>query len=120
MPPQASAGARPCRRARRSSAVLQQMQAEAKAKSTQAAAAHPAQDGDDEPPSSQDPRLSQLRVSTTDAQARVMKMADGGFRPAFNAQLRRRGLLRFNVCGLLKAQAVLLWHALAHNLQSML
>lgn len=27
------------------------------------------------------------RVSTTDADARVMKMADGGFRPAFNAQL---------------------------------
>ena len=27
------------------------------------------------------------RVSTTDPQARVMKMADGGFRPAFNAQL---------------------------------
>ena len=27
------------------------------------------------------------RVSTSDADARVMKMADGGFRPAFNAQL---------------------------------
>jgi transposase len=27
------------------------------------------------------------RVSTTDCEARVMKMADGGFRPAFNAQL---------------------------------
>jgi hypothetical protein len=27
------------------------------------------------------------RVSTTDAQARVMKMADGGFRPAYNLQL---------------------------------
>lgn len=27
------------------------------------------------------------RVSTTDSDARVMKMADGGFRPAFNAQL---------------------------------
>ena len=29
----------------------------------------------------------QARVSTTDAQARVMKMGDGGFRPAFNVQL---------------------------------
>lgn len=29
----------------------------------------------------------EVRVSTTDAEARVMKMADGGFRPAFNAQL---------------------------------
>jgi len=27
-----------------------------------------------------------VRVSTTDADARVMKMADGGFRPAFNGQ----------------------------------
>ena len=29
----------------------------------------------------------EVRVSTSDAEARVMKMADGGFRPAFNAQL---------------------------------
>lgn len=29
---------------------------------------------------------SQARVSTTDPDARVMKMADGGFRPAFNGQ----------------------------------
>ena len=28
-----------------------------------------------------------LRVSTTDPQARVMKMADGGFRPACNCQI---------------------------------
>lgn len=27
------------------------------------------------------------RVSTTDPEARVMKMADGGFRPAYNMQL---------------------------------
>jgi transposase len=33
-----------------------------------------------------------------------------------NAQLRRRGLLQFNVRGLVKAKAVVLWHALAHNL----
>lgn len=29
----------------------------------------------------------QARASTTDAEARVMKMADGGYRPAFNIQL---------------------------------
>jgi transposase len=29
---------------------------------------------------------SQARVSTTDPQARVMRMADGGYRPAYNAQ----------------------------------
>jgi len=33
------------------------------------------------------PEREQARTSTTDAEARVMKMADGGFRPAFNAQL---------------------------------
>ena len=30
---------------------------------------------------------AKARTSTTDADARVMKMADGGFRPAFNVQL---------------------------------
>ena len=32
-------------------------------------------------------KQGQPRASTTDAQARVMKMADGGFRPAYNCQL---------------------------------
>jgi transposase len=31
------------------------------------------------------------RASTTDAEARVMKMADGGFRPAFNVQMATAG-----------------------------
>jgi transposase len=32
-------------------------------------------------------RLKEGRVSTTDPEARVMKMADGGFRPAYNVQM---------------------------------
>lgn len=36
------------------------------------------------------------------------------------AHLRNRGLQRTNVCGLMKARAVLLWHALAHNLKRMM
>lgn len=32
-------------------------------------------------------KQKELRVSTTDPQARVMKMADGGFRPAYNCQI---------------------------------
>lgn len=32
------------------------------------------------------PSASPARASTTDAEARVMKMADGGFRPAYNVQ----------------------------------
>ena len=31
--------------------------------------------------------MREARVSTTDAEARVMKMPDGGFRPAYNVQL---------------------------------
>src|SRR4051794_12704395 len=34
-----------------------------------------------------DTKPSELRVSTTDPQARVMKMPDGGFRPAYNCQI---------------------------------
>jgi transposase len=34
---------------------------------------------------------SEPRASTTDAQARVMKMADGGFRPAYNIQMATAG-----------------------------
>ena len=34
-----------------------------------------------------DKRPTQARVSTTDPDARVMKMADGGYRPAYNVQL---------------------------------
>jgi transposase len=37
-----------------------------------------------------------------------------------NAHLRNRGLQRFNVRGLIKSRAVLLWHALAHNLKRMM
>jgi transposase len=32
-------------------------------------------------------RLKEARVSTTDPETRVMKMADGGFRPAYNVQM---------------------------------
>lgn len=32
-------------------------------------------------------RRGEIRASTTDAESRVMKMADGGFRPAYNVQL---------------------------------
>jgi hypothetical protein len=40
----------------------------------------------------------------------------GFYTECANAQCRNRGLLRFLVCGLEKAKAVGLWHALAHNM----
>ena len=49
----------------------------------QAAAAQRAGNGE----RGQQIREKQLRVSTTDAEARVMKMANGGFNPAVNVQL---------------------------------
>jgi len=36
-------------------------------------------------------RRGEIRVSTTDPESRVMKMADGGFRPAYNVQLATDG-----------------------------
>lgn len=46
-------------------------------------------DDDPEPPAGGKPPKveAEPRVSTTDAEVRVMKMADGSFRPAYNAQL---------------------------------
>jgi transposase len=56
----------------------------------QAARAIKQQGGDLLPPDGAKPaataREREPRASTTDAEARVMKMADGGFRPAFNVQ----------------------------------
>ena len=39
-----------------------------------------------EPPKPEKEKEKEPRASTTDAEARVMKMADGGFRPAYNVQ----------------------------------
>jgi len=84
-------------------------------------------------------RLKEARTSTTDPDARVMKMADGGYRPAFNVQLatdkdsqvitgvsvtkctnarfrERYGVHRFLVRGLAKATCLMLLVAIAHNL----
>ena len=36
-------------------------------------------------------KVTEARVSTTDPDARVMKMPDGGFRPAFNVQFATDG-----------------------------
>ena len=84
------------------------------------------------PPRSRNPEIDPFEPKPTDtpAQAQWRDFMSSGFAKALyiqrgatvecaNAQLRRRGLYRFNVCGLVKARAVLLWHALAHNLMRM-
>lgn len=84
------------------------------------------------PPRSRNPEVDPLQPKPTDtpAQAQWRDFMSSDFAKALyiqrgatvecaNAQLRRRGLSRFNVCGLVKARAVLLWHALAHNLMRM-
>lgn len=84
------------------------------------------------PPRSRNPEVDPLQPKPTDtpAQAQWRDFMSSDFAKALyiqrgatvecaNAQLRRRGLSRFNVCGKVKARAVLLWHALAHNLMRM-
>jgi hypothetical protein len=48
--------------------------------------------------------------------AMALRVQRGATVECAHAQLRRRGLSRLKVCGLVQARAVLLWHALAHKL----
>lgn len=84
------------------------------------------------PPKSRNPAIDPYRPKDSDSEhlaAWRRRMASphgqalytrrGATVECANAQLRRRGLLQFNVRGLINARAVLLWHALAHNLMRM-
>jgi|APIni6443716594_1056825.scaffolds.fasta_scaffold38433_2 transposase len=70
----------------RALATMQEIEAREPAKKHQKKAPEPP---DSAAPSGGKPPKAEAepRASTTDPEARVMKMADGGFRPAFNAQL---------------------------------
>lgn len=72
-----------------------------------------------EPKSTDTPAQAQWRAFMSSDFGRALYIQRGATVECTNAQLRRRGLSRFNVCGLVKARAVLLWHALAHNLMRM-
>jgi transposase len=72
-----------------------------------------------EPKATDTPAQAQWRAFMTSDFAKALYIQRGATVECANAQLRRRGLTRFNVCGMLKARAVLLWHALAHNLMRM-
>lgn len=62
------------------------------------------------------PAQDQWRAFMGSDFAKALYIQRGATVECANAQLRRRGLHRFNVCGIVKARAVLLWHALTHNL----
>jgi len=62
------------------------LDAEREAKKAQQAAAQGKKVEDNKEAAGKKQRESEPRASTTDAQARVMKLADGGFRPAYNVQ----------------------------------
>jgi transposase len=71
------------------------------------------------PKDSDSPAQAQWRAFMASDFAKALYIQRGATVECANAQLRRRGLHRFNVCGIAKARAVLLWHALAHNLMRM-
>lgn len=71
------------------------------------------------PKDSDSPAQAQWRAFMASDFAKALYVQRGATVECANAQLRRRGLHRFNVCGIVKARAVLLWHALAHNLMRM-
>jgi transposase len=71
------------------------------------------------PKSTDSESLKQWRLRMASPEGRARYKQRGASVECANAQLRRRGLHQFNVRGLVKTRAVLLWHALAHNLLRM-
>lgn len=71
------------------------------------------------PKSTDSESLAQWRLRMASPEGQALYKQRGATVECANAQLRRRGLHQFNVRGLAKTRAVLLWHALAHNLMRM-
>jgi hypothetical protein len=71
------------------------------------------------PKASDTESLARWRALMASSEGQTMYRRRAASVECANAQLRRRGLTRFNVRGMLKARAVALWHALAHNLMRM-
>jgi hypothetical protein len=65
---------------------------------------------------SDSPDIAHWRRTMASDHAKQLYVQRGASVECANAHLRRRGLTQFNVRGMVKAKAVLLWHALAHNL----
>lgn len=72
-----------------------------------------------EPKSTDSEHLAAWRTRMASPEGQALYSQRGATVECVNAQLRRRGLQQFTVRGLTKTRAVLLWHALAHNLMRM-
>ena len=73
-----------------------------------------------EPRPSDSPAVAQWRARMATPEARQIYKDRAANAECVNAQVRNRGLQRMPVRGLLKAKAVALLHALAHNLKRMI
>ena len=60
--------------------------------------------------------MAEWRASMATPEAKEVYKQRGATAECVNAQARNRGLQQFRVRGMLKAKAIVLWHALAHNL----
>lgn len=72
-----------------------------------------------QPKASDPPAVAAWRIRMASQAARALYKLRGASVECANAQFRRRGFTQIPLRGLDKARAVLLWHALAHNLMRM-
>jgi transposase len=72
------------------------------------------------PRRSDSPPVAEWRARMATAAAKEIYKQRAATAECVNAQARNRGLRQFRVRGMLKAKAIVLWHALAHNLSRMM
>ena len=65
---------------------------------------------------SDSPAVAAWRQRMAGAEAKAISKERAATAECVNAQARNRGMIRLRVRGQLKAKAIALWHALAHNL----
>jgi transposase len=73
-----------------------------------------------QPRRSDSPAVAAWRLRMASAEGKEIYKQRAATAECVNAQVRNRGLRQFPVRGMLKAKAIVLWHAIAHNLQRLL
>ena len=71
------------------------------------------------PARSDSPAVAEWRARMATQEANEIYKQRAATAECVNAHARNRGLRQFPVRGMLKAKAIVLWHALAHNLLRM-